>query len=79
MLITLILTFFVTLLNIIFSFLGSVDELPLGMDDVMVSAFGAFHGFLNIFWPLEIIWTCFLTYMGIMLTLWMLRLLRIIR
>jgi hypothetical protein len=72
-------TVLVTVLNFVFSILGHVDTLPFGMDDVLVQAFGAFFGFKAIFWPLDIVWTCFTAYIGIQLTLWILRLLRIIR
>jgi len=69
----------VSSLNLIFGFLGSVTELPFGMDDVAITVFGYWYAFLDIFWPLSMVWTLTLWYLGIALTLWGLRLLRIIR
>lgn len=74
MLILLILDIFGMALSVIFSVFPSVSQLPLGMDSVMVTAVGWWYSFLTVFWPLQIVWTCFMWYLGIKIFMIILRL-----
>lgn len=69
MIFTELLIIIVSILNILFSFLPHVTMLPFGMDAALVTAFGSWYGFLQVFWPLQIVWTMVLWYYGVLVTL----------
>jgi len=50
-----------------------IEELPLGIDGYLITAIGYFRAFMEIFPPLEVMFTAFLWYMGFKLTLVVLR------
>jgi len=72
-------TFFGNFLNAMFSFLPTVELLPLGMDTALTTAVGYFTEFKNLFPPLSTVFTAFMWYFSFRLILLTLRLFRIIR
>ena len=56
-------------LNVLFAWLPHVTELPWGADAVLTTAFGYWYSFLNVFWPLQIVWTMVLVYYGVRLAM----------
>lgn len=68
-----------SLLNIMFSFLPRVTELPWGVETWLVNGVHMFNAFKDIFPPLGVLFTAFLAYLSFRVTLLTLRLLRIIR
>lgn len=81
MALTLIIGFFSILIGSVVLLVGSlfVSVAPAGIAGVMTMAFGSFYAFLNIFWPLGIVLTCFEALMGIKFTIWLFRQFRIIK
>jgi len=55
------------------SFAGHTLDTGLGIDSALVTAFGYFNGFLEVFWPLQILWVMVLWYYGIKVALFFLR------
>jgi len=52
-----------------FGWWPKVTTLPFGIDSPLVTAFGYWYGFLDVFWPLQIVWTMVLVYYGIRLAM----------
>lgn len=74
-----LLIFFGNMLNLMFSFLPRVDELPFGMDGYLEQAVSTFKAFAEIFPPFEVVLQAFLFYLSFKIMMLTLRLLRIIR
>jgi len=72
-------TFFGNFLTAMFSFLPRVDELPLGMDSALSQAVGGFKAFMEIFPPLEVIFTAFMWYLGFRIVILTLKIFRILK
>lgn len=60
---------FVAFASIIFSWLPHVTTLPWGIDDFLVTTMGYWYAFLQVFWPLQIIWTFCIVYFTYRLSL----------
>lgn len=73
MIIILILNLLVSFLVVILSPLPSVTVLPFGIDAELTTAMGYFNSFLDLVWPLQIIWQCLLWYLGFELVLLVIR------
>jgi len=65
-------------LNQVFVYFPKVTELPFGSDEALVTTFTYFYQFLDVFWPLEILWTCVLAYWTFRIGLWIIRMVPII-
>jgi hypothetical protein len=70
---------FVWALNLLFSWLPKVTSLPYGIDTAISQASSVYNSFIVDFWLLSLPWTLTLWYLGILFTLMILRLVRIIR
>jgi len=60
MIIQLLLRIVITFVNILFSWLPTVESLPLGIDGVLTTASSYFHGAIETVPYLQVVWTCFL-------------------
>lgn len=59
----------------VFSFLGTTEELPFGVDSFLIQQVQNWNGFLDNFWPLVPVWRAFLIYLAFMGALWFAKLL----
>lgn len=73
-----LMSFFGNMLNLMFSWLPRVEELPLGIDGYLSTAVSSFKAFSEVFPPLQVIYTAFMWYLGFRITILTLKLLRII-
>jgi len=48
------------IIDLVFSFLPKVTELPFGLDSIMASAVGTVQAVISMFPPLQIVWICVL-------------------
>jgi len=74
-----LLLFIGSVLSFMTSWLPVVETLPFNMDEYFSTAVGSFKSFMEIFPPLQVIWSAFLIYVGFRVILLTMRLLRIIR
>jgi len=44
------------------SYLPAVTVLPFGMSNALLTGANYWYSFLQVFWPLQIVWTCVLWY-----------------
>lgn len=64
-----LLSFVVMVLNMIFSWLPAIEELPFGIDEALTTVFSTWNAFLEFMWPFQILWTATLIWYGFLLLL----------
>jgi len=64
MIISWLLQILVAFVNMLTLVIPQVSTLPFGMDDALIWITSLFNAFLVVFWPMQIVWTMFLWYLG---------------
>lgn len=69
MIIKIFISVIVLIITSITSWLPTVEELPWGLDDLWQTSVASFKAFIEVFPPLQIVFSAFLIYLGFRLTL----------
>lgn len=66
-------SFYIGAILSVLAIMPQANEMPFGADQFLLESMMKFYAFIDVFWPMQVIWECFLWYLGFIISLQILK------